>query len=160
MNTILLATDGSPSAESATGEAIELALATGSRLCVVTAWKRPAWEYGIAPVPPYELDAAAKAHAEDALAKAFQAAREEGVAAERILRRGEAAHEVCTVAEEIGADLIVVGSHGWNALQRLVLGSVSARVLHEAPCPVVVVRAASREVEPVTSDEAEQLVAT
>jgi nucleotide-binding universal stress UspA family protein len=67
MKTILLATDGSPSAERATGEAIELALATGWRLCVVSAWKRPVWEYGLAPPPPYELDAAARAHTELAL---------------------------------------------------------------------------------------------
>jgi nucleotide-binding universal stress UspA family protein len=159
MNTILLATDGSPSAEGATAEAIELTLATGWRLCVVTAWNRPTWEYGIAPVAPYELDAAAKAHADDALAKAVKAAHEAGIAAEPILRRGEAAHEVCVTAEEIEADLIVVGSHGWNALQRLVLGSVSARVLHEAPCPVLVVRG-SRDVELEAHDEAEQLVAT
>jgi nucleotide-binding universal stress UspA family protein len=159
MNTILLATDGSPSAERATDEAIELALATGCRLYVVTAWKRPTWEYGIAPVPPYELDAAAKAHAEKALAKALDAAREAGIAAEPILRRGEAAHEVCAVAEELAADLVVVGSHGWNALQRLVLGSVSARVLHEAPCPVLVVRR-SRGVELQARDEVETLVAS
>jgi nucleotide-binding universal stress UspA family protein len=158
MKTIVLATDGSPSAERATAEAVDLALATGSRLHVVTAWKRPTWEYGIAPVPPYELDAAAKAHAEAALAKAVAAADEAGVAAEPILRRGDAAHEICAVAEALGADLVVVGSHGWNALRRIVLGSVSARVLHEAPCPVLVVRGAA-ETELGTREEAEQLTA-
>ena len=139
MKTILLATDGSPSAAGAIAEAIELATATGWRLFVVSAWKRPTWEYGIAPVPPWELDEAVQARADAAVSAAVAAAEASGVTAEATVRRGDAAREVCAAAEELGADLIVVGSHGWNALQRLVLGSVSARVLHEAPCPVVVV---------------------
>lgn len=43
-------------------------------------------------------------------------------------------------AEEIGADLIVVGSHGYNRWERLLLGSVSDSVVHHAPCSVLVVR--------------------
>jgi nucleotide-binding universal stress UspA family protein len=158
MKTILLATDGSPSAERATAEAIELAGTTGSKLYVLAAWKRPTWEYGIAPVAPYELDADAKAQADDAAAQAVEAARESGITAEPMVRRGEAAHEVCRAAEEIDADLIVVGSHGWNALKRLVLGSVSAGVLHEASCPVMVVRS-SPEARRETTTDARQLVA-
>ena len=40
--------------------------------------------------------------------------------------------------------MIVVGNHGWNAIRRAVFGSVSAGLLHEAPCPVVVVRHKAR----------------
>ena len=41
----------------------------------------------------------------------------------------------------VDAAMIVVGAHGWGAFKRLVFGSVSLGVLHEAPCPVLVVRA-------------------
>jgi nucleotide-binding universal stress UspA family protein len=44
------------------------------------------------------------------------------------------------VAEQLGVDAIVVGSHGKGRLKRLVLGSVSEHVVRHAPCPVLVVR--------------------
>lgn len=43
-------------------------------------------------------------------------------------------------AEEIESDLIIVGSHGYNRWERLLLGSVSDSVIHHAPCSVLVVR--------------------
>jgi nucleotide-binding universal stress UspA family protein len=55
-------------------------------------------------------------------------------------RIGAPVREVLGLAEEIGADLIVMGSHGRGAVGRLLLGSVSTAVLHGARCPVLVVR--------------------
>lgn len=48
-------------------------------------------------------------------------------------------------AEEISADVIVVGSHGYNRWERLLLGSVSDSVVHHAPCSVLVVRSETSE---------------
>ena len=56
------------------------------------------------------------------------------------VRIGKPAHEVLMVAGEIGADLIVVGSHGKTGLRRMVQGSVSEAVVRGAECPVMVVR--------------------
>jgi len=53
---------------------------------------------------------------------------------------GAAAEMICTLATSLGADLIVVGARGLNAAQRVLLGSVSDRVVHTAPVPVMVVR--------------------
>lgn len=47
---------------------------------------------------------------------------------------------IVETAEEINADLIIVGSHGYNRWERLLLGSVSDSVVHHAPCSVLVVR--------------------
>lgn len=53
---------------------------------------------------------------------------------------GDAAQTIVEKAEEWGADLIVVGSHGYGFWKRNLLGSVSDKVVHHAPCSVLVVR--------------------
>lgn len=55
-------------------------------------------------------------------------------------RIGEPAAEILGLAEEVGADLIIVGSHGRHGVQRMVLGSVSEQVVRDARCPVIVAR--------------------
>lgn len=53
---------------------------------------------------------------------------------------GSPESRIVETAEEINADLIIVGSHGYNRWERLLLGSVSDSVVHHAPCSVLVVR--------------------
>lgn len=53
---------------------------------------------------------------------------------------GSPESRIVETAEDFGADLIVVGSHGYNRWERLLLGSVSDSVVHHAPCSVLVVR--------------------
>jgi nucleotide-binding universal stress UspA family protein len=53
---------------------------------------------------------------------------------------GSPESRIVETAEEIGADLIIVGSHGYSRWERLLLGSVSDSVVHHAPCSVLVVR--------------------
>ena len=60
---------------------------------------------------------------------------------EQVARAGEAGPAICHLAEEIGADVIVVGSRGRGAIKRALLGSVSTHITNNAPCPVMVVRA-------------------
>jgi nucleotide-binding universal stress UspA family protein len=141
MHTILLATDGSPSAKKATTTAIDLAKATGWKLRVVAAWQIPVYEYGYLPLQyTPELIEAAREHAGTVVEEAVEAARKDGVTATSELRQGAAVDEICAAAAETSADLIVLGAHGWGALKRIVFGSVSTAVLHSAPCPVLIVR--------------------
>ncbi|MBK7705480.1 MAG: universal stress protein [Acidobacteria bacterium] len=53
---------------------------------------------------------------------------------------GNVKEEIVEAAKRFGADLIVVGSHGYGFLSRVLLGSVSDFVIHHAPCSVLVVR--------------------
>ena len=55
-------------------------------------------------------------------------------------RIGSPAEQILALASEVSADSIVIGSHGRQGMQRLLLGSVSERVVREARCPVIVVR--------------------
>jgi nucleotide-binding universal stress UspA family protein len=55
-------------------------------------------------------------------------------------RIGKPAEEIVDLAEELGADLILVGTHGRTGVPRLVMGSTAEHVVREAGCPVLVVR--------------------
>lgn len=84
---------------------------------------------------------AATSEANKALEEAQQIMQEAGVSAKIIVGEGHAVHEgIARVAENVGADLIVMGSHGRRGLEKLVLGSVAQRVLQAARMPVLVVR--------------------
>ncbi|SRR6266542_2917634 len=63
------------------------------------------------------------------------------------VRFGRPDHEIVLLAGEIGADLIVLGTHGKTKLERFLLGSTAERVLHAAPCAVLVVRAKEHAAE-------------
>jgi nucleotide-binding universal stress UspA family protein len=148
MNTILMATDGSPSAAKAADAAVELAQATGWRLHFVTSWVLTPAGHGYAPMTyvPFTGDLQSE-HGREVLDAALALAREARVNATSELREGPAVQEICAAAKETGAALIVVGAHGWGPIKRLVFGSVSTGVLHHASCPVLVVpgqRAAER----------------
>lgn len=53
---------------------------------------------------------------------------------------GQPAEVICKMASELGCDLIVMGTHGRSPVAGLVMGSVATRVLHQAPCPVLLVK--------------------
>ncbi len=57
-----------------------------------------------------------------------------------MVRAGTPADQIIRAADELEADLIVIGGRGKGAMEAIVLGSVAYRVLHHAPCPVLVTR--------------------
>ena len=63
-----------------------------------------------------------------------------GVTPEVCLLHGRPAEEIIRIAEKEGADLLVIGSRGLNALQELAIGSVSHKVLKHVKCPTLVVK--------------------
>ena len=74
------------------------------------------------------------------LSDAADVVREAGLEVETFAREGDPADAILDVAEERGADLIVVGNKGMTGARRFLLGSVPNRVSHHAPCSVLIVR--------------------
>jgi nucleotide-binding universal stress UspA family protein len=142
MSCILLATDGSPSAAEATRQALELAHAF-SRPLVAVAVEHvavPAYGYyGYGEVYS-DLVAGEHEHVQRVLAEVAHMAEDEDVDCDTVATSGSVVEEICRIAEEREAKLIVIGAHGWGALRRFVFGSVSTGVMHDAPCPVLIVK--------------------
>lgn len=142
MRPILLATDGSPSAEGATLEAIELARAFDASLLVVSVAHivLPAYSgyYGYSEISA-DLHKAETEHVGVVLAATKVRIEDAGVSCETIALDGPASQEICRIARERDVRLVVVGAHGWGRIGRMLHGSVSTAVLHDAPCPVLVV---------------------
>lgn len=68
----------------------------------------------------------------------------ESVLKDILVRRGTPYHEICKVAEEMHADMIVIGTHGYTGVKHMMLGSTAERVVRYAACPVVVVPSRQR----------------
>ncbi len=67
-------------------------------------------------------------------------AEAKGVKSEALVREGDSAKAIISVAKDVSADVIVMSSHGRTGLRRLLMGSVTARVIGLAACPVLVVK--------------------
>ena len=140
-STIVVGTDGSSTADTAVGVALELTELTGATLYVVDAYQTP---IGSGPVPAVApaaddsfLVAATREAAESILAAVK--ARAPGLHIETRAVNGSAADGIVEVAREVGADLIVVGSKGMQGARRL-LGSVPNTITHTAPCHVLIAK--------------------
>jgi nucleotide-binding universal stress UspA family protein len=77
-------------------------------------------------------------HAEQALRERLADAKYQGVSMK--IEFGDPGHEVAQFAQEQGADLIVLNSHGRTGIKRLLIGSVAERIVRLAHCPVLVLR--------------------
>jgi nucleotide-binding universal stress UspA family protein len=148
MKPIMLATDGSPTAEKATGTAIELAKALDTDLVVVTIWEIPYTTVGLAPAPVAgDLAQLSERGACKIAADVAARAEEQGVETHTVALRGMPVQEICAAAERFEPRFLVVGSHGWGAVRRALFGSVSTGVLHHGHCPVLVVRGEDTKAE-------------
>ena len=136
--TILFATDGSDSAALAERHALALALRTGARMEAVYVIDRHlAFQLGV--YASTALDEFKK-DGRQALDEFAQRARRVGVEAETHLIEGRPGPTIIGESERLGADLLVVGSHGQGALADVLLGSVSLHIVHHSQIPVCIVR--------------------
>jgi nucleotide-binding universal stress UspA family protein len=140
---ILLATDGSEEAELVALRAVDLADATDSELHVVHVGVVPIFLKSYPGTLGYErrLYEQIEEMSRELLRKqTWRVKAAGGTVAGTHLRMGEVALEIVALAEELQADLIVMGSRGLGGVRRALMGSVSDSVVRHAHCPVLVVR--------------------
>ena len=139
---ILVATDFSPASTPAFEQSVRMARREEALLLIAHAYQEPALvELSHAPARVYEeWDNALREAVERKLRPLVEHARKEGVEARALLLAGFADEAIIAAAKQEGADLIVMGTHGRRGAARMFLGSVAARVISTAPCPVMTVR--------------------
>ncbi|MDV3238664.1 MAG: universal stress protein [Gammaproteobacteria bacterium] len=124
---IVVGTDGSRFADAAAVTATNLAQFCNAKVTVVSVT-----------TPSHGPER--RAEAQTAVDLAVTHMKSKGVDAEGLVLEGQPAMTIVEVARERNADLIVTGSHGRGALERVLLGSTSERILSETPCAVLVVK--------------------
>jgi nucleotide-binding universal stress UspA family protein len=144
---ILLATDGSDCSKTAANSVAERPWPEGSEVEIVSAMEIPsahATETWILPNGYYmELERVTKEQAEAAVKDALElieSGKGSGLEISAKVISGSAREVILDEAERWGADLIVLGSHGYSGWRRLLLGSVSHAVATHAHCSVEIVR--------------------
>jgi nucleotide-binding universal stress UspA family protein len=144
---ILLAVDGSPCSEAAIEEVARRPWPDGSLVKVLTAYELPmppTPEGWALPVNYFEeMDVALRKQAQTIVDTAIQKLKprlNKTASLDGVLAPGPPRTIILDEAENWGADLIVLGSHGYRVWERFLLGSVSQAVVSHAKCSVEVVR--------------------
>lgn len=116
---VLVATDGSPTAQRAVERAVKVSSLEGSRLTVLSV--------GTEPRATSRVEAAVRAH------------QGSGVEITTMTQPGDPASVILDVAESGGFDLLVVGNKGMTGASRFFLGSIPNKVSHHTPCHLLIV---------------------
>lgn len=134
--TVLFPIDGSPEAREATDAVINIVQTYGSRLILLSVVEEQLATEDDPTVP--DIMASPEAIAQ-LLQKAQALFRERGIQAEAVERQGKPAFTICDVADELGADLIIMGCRGMGLTEEGLADSVTYRVINLSPCPVLIV---------------------
>ncbi|HET8862825.1 MAG TPA: universal stress protein [Solirubrobacterales bacterium] len=141
---IVVGTDGSDTAAEAVRQAVDLAKLSGAQLSIVSAYEPVSKrriegeQQGVPADVQHEIGPREDVNL--VLDGAAAAAKREGLDVQTHPVEGGPSDALLSVAEETGADLIVVGNKGMTGAKRFLLGSVPNNVSHHAPCSVMIVR--------------------
>jgi nucleotide-binding universal stress UspA family protein len=140
MRSIVVGTDGSANAEAAVRRAVEIVEGAEATVHLVAAYPgTPSYgERLVGTARREQVDL--RGSAEALLARAANEFSGSGATVQTDAREGDPAAVILELAEEQGADLIVVGARGATGLQRFLMGSVASKLVHHAPCSVLIVR--------------------
>jgi nucleotide-binding universal stress UspA family protein len=155
---LLVPHDFSPCAEHALRTAVELAKAHGSELVLMHVSELPAnlpRDALVVPASgagPVRIDEYATGGARQRLDAITEPLRRAGVAVSSLAVTGDVAEQILALATQVGADALVVGTHGRKGLSHLLLGSVAEKIIRAAPVPVVCVRMPAPEATPTPEE--------
>ncbi len=133
---ILVATDGSKYSKACTAKAIDFAKSYGGQLKVVSVVDVPSEFYAEAPEVLDDMIKKAKNYVDEVKTQAESA----GVKTETFVREAEAYQAIIDIAREQQVNTVIMGSHGRTGLKRLLMGSVTEKVIGHSSCPVLVAR--------------------
>jgi nucleotide-binding universal stress UspA family protein len=141
--TILVPTDFGASSDHALNYAVELARAVGAELVVTHTYELPMIGFpdGALLATP-ELTTRILEGAEIGLKKTVETHANSGVSIRTMVKQGPTWQTIIDTATEIGAGMIVMGTHGRHGVSRALLGSVAEKVVRSAKCPVLTVHSA------------------
>lgn len=138
---ILIATDGSKAAEKAVDFGVQIAGLSGAKVyAVYVIDTTPYYSIPLDEVWSKEVYEQLETMGNEITSDVEKAAKAAGLEAESLVLKGDPAERIIKFAEEQSVDMIVVGSHGIGEFERLVIGSVSEKVVRHAKVPVLVVR--------------------
>ena len=138
---IVVGVDGSDPSIEAARAAGALAQCQSAKLIIVTVVRPPEGWWGIVGSPPTAeaLGDSLSDAQRDVLDRTLRSVDLSGIDYETQEEIGEPSAQLIDVCNRVNADLLVVGRRGAGLLRRMVVGSVANHVVHEAPCPVLVV---------------------
>ena len=141
IETILVGVDGSEGSLRAAEHGVALARERGARLLLTTVVRTPEgwWGIGGAPPTPEAMSAALIEGQQKILKETEDHLDLTGIDHETVEEVGDPGTRLLAVAEDRGADLIVIGRRGANLAERVILGSVADRVCHLSVIPVLVI---------------------
>jgi nucleotide-binding universal stress UspA family protein len=131
--TVLFPIDQSREAREAADVVVNVVKTYGSRLVVLSVLQEPTSDTP-SPDPMISPELVAKL-----LAEAEALFSQQGIKAELLERQGKPAFTICDVADEIGAELIIMGCRGLGLTDEGATDSVTTRVINLSPCPVLIV---------------------
>lgn len=132
--TVVFPIDQSRASREAADTVVNIVKTYGSRLILLSVVEVPV----AGEEPPAEAMTSAEAIAE-LLKNARSMFQQQGIEAEIVEREGKPAFTICDVADELGADLIIMGFKGSALTEEAASESITFRVMNLSPCPVLVV---------------------
>ncbi|MDX9889132.1 MAG: universal stress protein [Anaerovoracaceae bacterium] len=141
---VLIPVDGSPSSRNSVEKAVSTGIVSGAEVHIMTVISTP---HAAPTRNPYmaaemvtELADANRKYAEAVLEDAKKAITSMGEVKTAVIKEGNPAEEILKYAEEIGSNLIVMGNRGLNTFNKVLLGSVSQKILNHSCCSVLIVK--------------------
>ncbi len=138
---ILLPVDMGPASDAAIEETAALARAFSAEVTVLHVYEAPIPYPGVPYVPIHDLSLALEKSARGAVEVVVQRLAGRVPRVSGLVRQGSAWRNINEVAQETGADLVVVGTHGRRGVPRALIGSVAEKVVRTSPVPVLTVHA-------------------
>lgn len=138
---VLVSADLTESSERVLEYAIDLASKLGARLTLLHVYNLPVYNFPDGSFVPTaevatQVSEAAQRHLDATVARL----KARGLDVTGLLRSGPPAPEICRAATDVGADLIVMGTHGRGVIGRALLGSTANSVVRAAPVPIITIR--------------------